>query len=134
MSILKYCVNCESPIPNYDPTQNGITDFCSPECADEYLSNADERVLLVAREANPDALPISSEIDRPAIKFPRTNTGQLPPSTLEAVQSLLHIGGVSKEAIDNVININKTNSKELTPNAQPFVNNNFQKEPNDGNS
>lgn len=124
---MKYCVNCENPI-EAKPAQNNLgypidylTDFCSQECADEYLSNADERVLLAARESNPDALPIAESSNTSAIKSARTITGHLtrpidgslPPSTLEAVQSLLQIGGVSRETIDQVINIDKTNNQEL---------------------
>lgn len=126
---MKYCVNCEEIIltassPNYN-------DFCSQKCADEYLSNADERVLLSARESNPDALPVT---DSNVLKLARTNSGQLPPSTLEAVQSLLQIGGVSRETIDNVINIDKGNNKELTPKEQEFVKNDPSNNPDDSNS
>lgn len=124
---IKYCVNCENQIT---PSQTFIADtqcddFCSQECADEYLSNADERVLLLARESNPDALPLSET----AIKSPRLNTGHsnsqsgILPGTLEAVQSLLQIGGVSKEDIDKVVSIDKANNKELTQKEQEFVKN-----------
>ena len=138
----KYCINCENPLDVLNNTeiaklsQLGITDFCSQSCADEYLSNADERVMLLSKESNPDALPVSSDLDKPAIKFPRSNSGHLTgilPSTLEAVQSLLQIGGVSQETIDNVINIDKANSKQLTSEAQPLVKNNSQNDTDDGN-
>jgi hypothetical protein len=123
---MKYCVQCEEKLS--DEREVMRSDFCSQECADEYLSNADERVLLNARESNPDALPV---IDSNVLKLSRTNSGHLarpidgslPPSTLEAVQSLLQIGGVSRETIDNVINIDKANNKELTPKEQEFVKN-----------
>lgn len=129
----RYCINCEEVI-THDSLADKSTydDFCSQKCADEYLSNADERVLLLARESNPDALPVTDS----AIKSARTNSGHLtrpidgslPPSTLEAVQSLLRIGGVTPETIDNVINIDRANTeiannKELTPREQEFVKN-----------
>jgi hypothetical protein len=122
---MKYCVQCEEKLSDEREILMR-SDFCSQECADEYLSNADERILLNARESNPDALPISdAQLYGRGIKsaITRPIDGHLPPSTLEAVQSLLQIGGVSKEDIDKVVSIDKANNKELTPKEQEFVKN-----------
>lgn len=125
---MKYCVNCEEAILVIEAYQGDIGDFCSDKCANEFINGCDPDLLARAQESNPHALP-SFDV----LSSPRINSGHLPPNTLDAVQSLLRIGGVSQEAIDNVVSIEKANKaaaidKQMAESEEADVKDNSQNE------
>lgn len=114
MIIHKYCINCEEQISNYDPVKNGITDFCSDKCSQEYAASCDTELLNRARNTNPDALPINNiEITSPwGRKRVITTDGSLPPNSEDAIASMLKIGGVSQADIAKVLQTKSSNESE----------------------
>ena len=99
----RYCINCEELL-----FTNSEGDFCTQACADEYAASCDPRILELAREANPDAMPVKQE----ALSGFRSKGGELPPNTLDAVTSMLRIGGVKQDDIDRVMNIKPEEDKQ----------------------
>ena len=103
----KFCINCEI---EFQPGENNNGDFCSDECADAFIKGADPELVSRSANTNPDALPITQDSWN---RSPRTNSGHLPPSTPEAIASMLKIGGVSQADIDKVLQTKSSN--ESTP-------------------
>lgn len=128
MLTTRYCINCESQLGEACTTNTADADrpdFCSDECSNEFRLGCDPVLLANAQEQNPD-IPLDSNVGVIGrFTNSRPITGILP-STLDAVQSLLQYGGVSKEAIDKVINSDEANSQKMAAITESVVNDNLQ--------
>ncbi|HEY1645255.1 MAG TPA: hypothetical protein VGF75_02620 [Candidatus Saccharimonadales bacterium] len=106
--VCKFCINCEEPI-----SSELADDFCSAECAAEFISGADSAILERETNSNPNALTVGQQrtitgMDQ-MIKNQESKHGILPPNSLDAITALLQTS--STQSIKDAV-------KHLTPNSQ----------------